>query len=289
VDPTHRSRILALSGSCVAYGNSEETHNPRILVAVTTPRNAYLLPNDEQKQVTLADGHFYKVASPTKLNLSFLVSRFTDVLRCLHLVDKTTVPPTEKDRFHKLGTFFPDLLEKFENAVHAGQQLSLDESLLLWKGRLSIKQYNPKKRNRFGIKLFFLVDEETKVILAILPYQGKATKVDDPQWIRQYGFGGAAVLTLTKEFCGKNHKITIDNWFNSPTLASTLLDRKIFTLGTVQKKRKGMPKRGRMAKKLKKGEVEVFSDGKRLIERYAVIIENRLIVSDFQIFTSICL
>ena len=34
--------------------------------------------------------------------------------------------------------------------------MAIDESLLLWKGRLVFKQYLPLKRDRFGIKLFCL-------------------------------------------------------------------------------------------------------------------------------------
>ena len=49
-------------------------------------------------------------------------------------------------------------------------KLVIDESLVLFKGRLKFKQYMQTKWNRFGIKLFILCDCETGIVLDFLPY-----------------------------------------------------------------------------------------------------------------------
>ena len=41
--------------------------------------------------------------------------------------------------------------EKFNNIYKPDQQLSLDECLILWRGRLSIKTYNLAKITKYGI------------------------------------------------------------------------------------------------------------------------------------------
>ncbi len=64
--------------------------------------------------------------------------------------------------------------------------------------------------------------------------------------------GGATVAVMLEPFFDKNHKIVTDNLFNSPTLSRMLLENGTFMIGTVQKRRKGMPK---MAGKLPKGHV----------------------------------
>jgi len=189
--------------------------------------------------------------------------RFEDILKCLHFVENDLVPEDNTDRFVKLGDFLPSLLSNFKSCVNPGEFLCLDESLLGYKGRLSFRQYNPMKRSRFGIKFFLLVDCQTRVVIAMIPYQGKSTNISTAS-IKTYGFGRAAVLALLEPFLGRNHKVVIDNFFNSPMLATKLLEEKTFVLGTAQKRRKLMPT---MLGKLPKGKVETYSDGDILVER----------------------
>jgi len=47
---------------------------------------------------------------------------------------------SKNDRFWKFETFYPKIIEKFQNALNPGKFLSVDESLVRFKGRLSIKQ-----------------------------------------------------------------------------------------------------------------------------------------------------
>lgn len=136
-----------------------------------------------------------------------------------------------------------------------------------------IRQYNPKKRGRFGVESFILMDSEHKYVLDILPYQGKTTPITDPSWITQYGFGGSVVLTLLQNgYLRKNHRLILDNYFQSPRLAKTLVLQKTYVLGTVRKDRKFMPKftdpLTNRPTKMKKGDVETYSDGDLLLERW---------------------
>jgi len=133
-----------------------------------------------------------------------------------------------------------------------------------FKGRLSFRQYNPKKRARFGIKMFILADFPKQFVLDILPYQGKSTHISNRNWIKDFGFGEAAVMTLLKEFFGKAHRIFVDNWFLGPKLAMQLKSLTTYVLRTVLKRRKGMPK---MVGKLKKGQSETYTDDNILDQR----------------------
>lgn len=197
--------------------------------------------------------------------LLFVLGRFLQLLRGLHFVDLEDPTLNTTDRFHKMGIILPELLKNFRRLVNPGEFLTLDEELMPYKGALSIKQYNPKKRARFGVKSFFLMDCEHRYVLDILPYQGKSTAIFDSTWIKKFGFGGAAVLTmLRKGYLGKNHRVVVDNYFQSPILAKTLVRKDTFVLGTVRKDRLYMPK---FPIRLNKGEVETCSDGDLLLER----------------------
>lgn len=203
------------------------------------------------------------------------VLRFEAILSSLHLHDKTQVPANCSNRFIKLGTFISDLVNNIRSAVIPAEYLCLDESLLGFKGRLSFKQFNPMKRARFGILFYILCDCKTGMILDILPYQGKSTNL--PRfYVDELQRGGATVASLMEPYLNKNHKLIADNFFNSPKLANHLLNNGTYLLGTVQKRRKDMPK---MVGKLKKGEITTYSNGRILVERYEIHGNNKLIAT----------
>ena len=47
---------------------------------------------------------------------------------------------------------------KFQTLYLPNQNIGIDESMTLWKGRLSIWQYLPLKASKFGIKTFELCE-----------------------------------------------------------------------------------------------------------------------------------
>lgn len=57
-----------------------------------------------------------------------------------------------------------------------------------------------------------------------------------------------------KPYLKKGHKLFIDNWYTSPSLAMFLYKKKINVTRTVRKNRKGMPK---LTSKLEVGQTEV--------------------------------
>jgi len=121
----------------------------------------------------------------------------------------------ENTRLWKLGKILPSLIKNFEDCINPGEYLCVDESLLSFKGRLSFKQYMPLKRSRFGFKYFALVDCEMKFLTKLRVYLGKSSNNNT---IKKFGIGGSTVLLLLDESIGRNHKLIIDNCFNSPLL-----------------------------------------------------------------------
>ena len=80
--------------------------------------------------------------------------RFLHILRFLHFVDNSQRPDEgqECDCLWKLRTVF-DKLKK------AYAKFSVDEVIVKFKGRVIFRQYIPKKRKRFGIKIYKLCNE----------------------------------------------------------------------------------------------------------------------------------
>ena len=92
----------------------------------------------------------------------FTRNRCLSVLRFLHFADNST---EEEGKLRKIQPIVENLRKKSEKTVVPWENLCIDGSLVLWKGRLSFKQYIPSKRHRFGVKLFMLCDCDTEFVL----------------------------------------------------------------------------------------------------------------------------
>ena len=169
--------------------------------------------------------------------------RFLQLLRSLHFEDNKNINPD--DRIWKIRKVLTLLTYKFSNVFYPFQKLVIDESLILFKGRLIFKQYIPSKRHRFGIKLFVMCDCETGIVLDIIVYTG--TDVDIPK-DNDLGFSGAVVKKFMENYENKGHILYTDNWYISPNLCMYLHNKNIGSCGTVRKNRKHFPKFQQMKK-----------------------------------------
>ena len=84
--------------------------------------------------------------------------RFLLLLRFLHFADNSQYNPgdPDRDKLYKLRQIITMIKDRCGKVYSPGKNLSMDESLVLFKGRLSFKQYINTKRARFGIKLYQL-------------------------------------------------------------------------------------------------------------------------------------
>ena len=65
-------------------------------------------------------------------------------MQYLHFAGNNT---EEEGKLRKIQPIVENLRKKFEKAVIPWENLCIDENLMLWKGRLSFKQYVPSKRH----------------------------------------------------------------------------------------------------------------------------------------------
>lgn len=126
------------------------------------------------------------------------------------------------------------------------KELSLDESMILWRGRLSFRQYIKNKRHKYGIKLYVLTEPDG-TILKFSVYTGQ---LDD---FGGKGHAANVVLHLMDGFLDSGHSLYTDNFYNSVDLAEQLLSRQTYCTGTLRIDRKNIPGEVKNAK-LKKGE-----------------------------------
>ncbi|CAF1419084.1 unnamed protein product [Adineta steineri] len=173
--------------------------------------------------------------------------RFLPLLKYLHFNDESTL--VNDDKLYKIKPVINSLRKKFKSLVIPNKNLCIDESLILWKGRLAFKQYIPSKRRRFGIKVFVICDCQTGAVLDFIVYTGLSTDIDLDQTL---GKSGSIVLTLMKPYLNKGHSVFLDNWYTSSRLFEKLHELKTGACGTVRRNRVGPVK----LDKLRKGDFD---------------------------------
>ncbi|PNF19853.1 hypothetical protein B7P43_G12511 [Cryptotermes secundus] len=158
--------------------------------------------------------------------------RFSLLTRFLHFVDNTNKETAKRDpKLYKILPVSEYLKKKFQKVYIPGKEIGVDESLLLWKGRLSWKQYIPMKASRFGIKIFELCDSAGYLWNFII-YSGSGTKLGCEITKEIDLFSSKVVLSLC---------VYMDNVYSSPDLFQRLVQRTTDAVGTVKITRKSMP------------------------------------------------
>lgn len=162
----------------------------------------------------------------------------------------------ETEKLRKVKPFFEMINEKFKKLFRPGENISVDESLLKFKGRLSIRQCKLSKRARFDIKLYKCCDSETGYIYDLSIYEGK----DDSKANKIIGISGKVVLQMIGDLSKQGRTIFIDNWYSSPALFDKLHKHKNNVIGTVRTNRKHMPMvPAKFFTKMKRNEIITFS------------------------------
>ena len=90
--------------------------------------------------------------------------RFDLLHKYLHLVDIDTMTDGPGTKLAKIKPLFHLIVKNYI----PNQNISIDESLLGWKGNLSWVQYTPAKCKRLGIKFFELCESSTGYIWTFL-------------------------------------------------------------------------------------------------------------------------
>ena len=186
---------------------------------------------------------------------------FQNILWNLHVSDPDdTNPPKGEANHDPLFLVRPmvDMMQRnFHTKYRPGKELSLDESTCPVKGRVHFKCYNPKKPNRFHIKLFMVSEPSTGYICGFEVYTGQASgqSQSNVQEVQDASKTSCTVLGLldSVQLLDMGHHVYFDNYYNSPDLIELLYKRKTHACGTVRKNRKSLPLAVTQAK-LKQGE-----------------------------------
>ena len=193
-------------------------------------------------------------------------NRFQLLLKFLHFNDNAQMPGADDpspDKLFKVRPLLDHLCDKFGEVYTPSCNISIDESLLLWKGRLGFKQYIPLKRARFGIKCFMLC-EDSGYTFKFKIYTGRENV---PPPAGALSVSERVVADLIEPLLDKGYHLYIDNWYTSIPLLKFLFDHGTLACGTIQSNRKGFPDPVKKAK-LKRGEVKAYRSNELLSMKF---------------------
>ncbi len=200
--------------------------------------------------------------------------RFSLVLKFLHLNDNSHYIPKGQpghDPLYKIRPFLDKILENFQFCFQLGREVSLDESMIGFKGRLGFIQYMPIKPTKWGLKAFVVSDSVTGYAFNWVLYTGKlythncqvlhsqcfscCLGNDHSQTPSKYGVTHDIVMQVTKSLQGMGHNLYMDNFYTSPAVFHSLQKVGIYSCGTLRCYRIGVPAQIKRSRKMKKGEI----------------------------------
>ena len=158
--------------------------------------------------------------------------RFKDILRNLHFSDNAK--SDKNDKGFKICPVIDHFNNSFSNAVSNDELQSVDEHMVKFRGRSSVKQYVKNKPIKWRFKFWYRCASTIGYLYQLELYLGKKDEVE-------LNLGESVVLKMCKALEKSYCTVYFDNFFNSPLLISKLFKKGIYGVGTAQSNRRGMP------------------------------------------------
>ncbi|KAI4462106.1 piggybac transposable element-derived protein 4 [Holotrichia oblita] len=164
-------------------------------------------------------------------------------MRCLHF---SSCDENNEDRLARIRPVMDHFNTKMQSIYSPGKELTLDESMVLWRRRLVFRQYIKNKRHKYGVKLYML-REPNGLVQKFTIYCGSTDVLSG------VGHTSKVVQYLLQERLHQAHSVYMDRYYNSYELALDLLQKRTYCTGTLNIKRKNNPRVIQLAK-LRPGE-----------------------------------
>jgi hypothetical protein len=142
------------------------------------------------------------------------------------------------DKLHKVREVLELMVHNWQSAYSLDQDnISIDESIIAFKGRSPFTQYMPAKPHKWGMKAWVMAESKTGYMYNMNIYQGAGDKASELEG----GLAYNVVLDLVQPIHDNLHHIYMDNFFTSPALFESLADRGLGACGTLRTNRRGVP------------------------------------------------
>jgi len=132
------------------------------------------------------------------------VKRFLKLIRFFHINDNSKMPTRgpDFDKLFKVRPLINHLQAMYSSLECPSRHLSIDESMIAFKGRSGMKQYMPMKPIKRGFKVWALADSASGYLINFDIYTGK-----NNYNLTEFGLGENVVLNLGQYLEMKFHCI----------------------------------------------------------------------------------
>ena len=199
-------------------------------------------------------------------------TRFWQIWSHLHVVDNGKLSSRE-GLTRKFKPVLDILSQTFFANYSPGQELSVDEAMIKYKGRIRGKVRMPDKPIKEGFKIWCCCCSCCGYLLTFQVYEGKPIDPASGKSVSEKGMVNRVVNDLVGIFEGHNHVVYMDNFYTSGPLADQLAQKKIFIAGTIKQRSSGfpsdlcsvkLPKGSYVSKRVGEVSYYVFEDRKRV-------------------------
>ena len=191
-------------------------------------------------------------------------NRFEEISQYLHFNDSTREPAKGTpgyDRLYKCRPILFNILQNVQRAYYPGKNISIDEGMIAFKGRLKFCQYMPAKPTKYGIKVWMAANAANGYVLNFEVYEGSQEGN-----LLIHGLGYDVVMKMAQPFLNRKHHLFFDNFFSTPRLFEHLLDQGTYACATIRSNRKELPRCAK--KKLKQPGELIHGKGNLLFTKW---------------------
>ena len=161
-------------------------------------------------------------------------TRFWQLWSNLHVVDNAQI--TSRGLTSKIKPVLDVLERTFFLNYCPGQELSVDEAMIKYKGHARGKVRMPKTPVKIGFKVWCCCCSCCGYLCTFQVYEGRPVDPGSGKSVTEKGMVSRVVKDLTLPFSGSNHVLYMDNFFNSGPLVEQLAEDKIFVAGTIKER-----------------------------------------------------
>ncbi|XP_071157552.1 piggyBac transposable element-derived protein 4-like [Mytilus edulis] len=166
--------------------------------------------------------------------------RFTQIMRYLHFSNSELEPLPGAENYDPLFKVKPlvnHFNACFNQEYNPKRNVTVDECMIPFKGRVQFRQYMPAKPHKWGVKVWMLAESQSSYIKFIDIYPGRRAT---PQLHLASNVVKRCLQGAQLE--GKGYHVYTDNFFSSPELFEDLFQNYgTAACGTVRINRRGLP------------------------------------------------
>ena len=160
-------------------------------------------------------------------------AEFNRIHTFLHLVDNDSA--NKADKLYKVRPLLHLLIRRYQRFYKLNREITIDEKMIKYTGRVSILQYMHNKPTRFGFKVFLLCDAHNGYIYNWRFYTGKQNEQTHAN------LAPNIVLELLRCIEDEGHHVYADSFFTYLPLITQLAEKGFATVGTLNKRRRLIP------------------------------------------------